>query len=168
MTLIEYLRSAGYDTIPPDYYTHVREWMAWYRGKVKDFHQYTLYSAGHPMRRTRASLNMAKQGAEYWASLLWNNECSVNLDKAASDDKLVNDALKENDFWRQTANLVERAFAGGTGAFVVYDVGGKALIEYLPVDFVIPLAWRGDKVASCAFGAERMTGEKVTDRKSVV
>ena len=67
---------------------------------------------------------MAKQGCEYWSSLLWNDECYINLGDESLDEA-VNGILKLNDFWEQTSRLLEKTFALGTGAFVAYNNKGK-------------------------------------------
>lgn len=150
MTLREYIEGAGYKMIDDAYYKLIDLWSAWYRGRVDSFHHYTIFNAGNHHLRTRATLNMAKGGCEYWADLLWNSECAVNLENDA-DDQLVNDILAENDFTRRFCGLVERAWALGTGGCVVYPSNGRTVIDYVSGSCVFPIAWRGDRVDSCVF-----------------
>ena len=153
MTLREYIEGAGYKMIDDAYYKKIDLWEAWYRGRVDSFHRYQIYNAGKRQPRDRATLNMAKGGSEYWADLLWNSECAVNL-KNSEDDKLVNRVLADNDFTRRFCGLVERAWALGTGACVVYPGADKStVIDYVSGRYIFPVAWRGDRVDSCVFAA---------------
>lgn len=159
MILSEYLQSLGYAPVQPAHYARVAEWRAWYQGKVEAFHNYVIHNKGKPIRRVRAGLNMAKQGAEYWANLLWNEDCHVNLEDPALD-ALVNRALRDNDFWRQTNQLTERAWAMGTGAYVAYPAEGRTRIDYIGADMIFPLACRNGEAESCAFAATMDEGGK--------
>lgn len=152
MMLLDYLRKEGYKPVDGAYYNLIGLWRAWYRGKVDRFHSYTIYNAGMRLKRERASLNMAKQGCEYWADLLWNRECAINL-KDPSADKIINQTLQDNDFWRQTNVLIERAWAMGCGAYIAYEDKrlGRTVIDYVTAENVYPLAWHNDEVDSCAF-----------------
>ena len=42
-TIVE---TMGYKIMDPDWYDHIYEWLAWYQGKVDDFHKYKMYN-GH-------------------------------------------------------------------------------------------------------------------------
>ena len=150
MTLRDYLKQQGYTTVSADYLALVDRWEQWYQGNVKDFHSYTIFNGTKHVSRTRAQLNMAKQGAEYWANLLWNNDCFITLDDERSQAQL--DVITaQNDFTRRTNMLVEQAFALGTGAYVVYKTPEGNKIEYLPAGRIYPLEWDGDDCRSCAF-----------------
>jgi len=159
MRLLDYLKSMGYEPINGAYYARIDQWRSWYQGKVRGFHRYSIYNAGKRLPRERAGLNMAKQGCEYWANLIWNHECFVNL-RDGTADKVVNDVLQDNDFWRQTNVLIERAWALGCGAYVAYNNRGRAVIDYVTADSVFPLSWRNDDIESCAFAASYNEGAK--------
>lgn len=159
MTLRYYLTKDGYRLVDDTYYGLISTWKAWYRGKVDSFHRYKIYTSGKEIARTRASLNMAKAGAEHWAGLLWNNACAVNLDDEALDT-LVNDILRENDFGRQFNQLTERSFALGTGALIAYKDDDHTVIDYVNADCIFPLAWRNDEITSCAFAGAWNEGKR--------
>lgn len=150
MNLRQYIAQAGYQLVDEGYYRLISVWRDWYRGNVKSFHSYTIFSSGKRMRRKRASLNMAKQGTEFWADLLWNEECFVNLENEDAD-KVVNEILKDNDFWRQTNQLTEKACAKGTGAYVVFNEGEDIRIDYVDAEMIFPLTTQSGKSGSCAF-----------------
>ncbi len=159
MTLRDILRKAGYDSPEEKRYRDMELWRAWYRGKVRGFHNYTIYSGGRGLPRTRAGLNMAKQGAEYWANLLWNRDCAINLENPKAD-ALVNEALLKNGFTRLTNALIEQAFALGTGAYVVYGTPEGIRVDTVTGDMIYPLEWTGNRVTSCAFAGRYAQGSK--------
>ncbi len=157
MTLLEYLESRGYATYPA-HSAKLAEWRAWYQGRVSAFHSYVIHNKGRPISRERATLNMAKQGAEYWANLLWNGECCVNLSDRDADER-VNRVLRQNDFWRQTNQLTEQAWAMGTGAYVAYDAGGETRIDYVGAEMIFPLSGKSGDAESCAFAGTTGAGD---------
>lgn len=160
MTLIQYLEELGYLLVEPGYYRLIRNWRAWYKGKISSFHNYTILNSGKKLRRTRANLNMAKQGCETWANLLWNYECNVTADKDAAINKELEKTLRENDFWTQTNELTEKAFALGSGAYIAYPENGKVQIDYVTAEYIFPLTWRNGDVESCAFAADYTDGKQ--------
>jgi A118 family predicted phage portal protein len=160
MKLFDVLKQLGYPAPPVEYYSHIDAWRSWYRGKVDSFHRYKIYNRGKTVYRDRASLAMARIGCEYWANLLWNDDCHVNLPDERLD-KLVNDALKANDFTGRFNRLTERAFALGTGAVVVYpNQRGEAALDFISADMIVPLSWTEREPSACAFAGRKARGDK--------
>lgn len=157
MTLRDCLADVGYDLAEEAHYDRIRLWRAWYRGRVQDFHEYSIFQPGKTLPRTRATLNMAKQGAEYWANLLWGPECSVRAADATANEAL-SAVLVGNDFDRQCSVLIERAWALGSGAFVVYEACGRPRIDYITAEHIYPLGSRNDTIESCAFAGTYTQG----------
>ena len=74
----------------------------------------------------------------------------------------------ENDFWARANRLVEKTFAFGTGAIVIYldkaaiSVDGslvsspeaKTRLDFLPAQSIIPLSFQGETVSEAAFVSE--------------
>jgi len=166
LTIFDYLKKEReFNLVDAAYYRQIDVWKSWYRGKVRAFHNYSIVNGGTRLRRTRASLNMAKQGCEYWANLLWNGDCSITFDGEQSGT-FTNEILERNNFKTNVNRLTEQAFALGTGAFVIYadsDDGREAAIDYIPADCIFPLAWVGDEITDCAFA-----GSGVLDGKSII
>lgn len=150
MTLRDYIKNLGYETVEPEYYKRIASWREWYKGTVDSFHKYTIHNKGFPISKTRARLNMAKQGCEYWANLLWNSECAVSITDSAAAT-IVQDTLDGNDFTRQTNVLIERAWALGSGAYVAYIENDRTRIDYIPAEHIFPLTWNNDDIVDCAF-----------------
>jgi A118 family predicted phage portal protein len=159
LTLREHIRGKGYN-LPEDVFTkQVAVWEAWYRGRLESFHSYTIQNQGKTIKRRRATLNMAKRGAEYWADLLWTERCHVNL-KDISADAAANDTLKGNDFWRKFNRLIEQAFAIGTGACVVYRKNDATHIDYIGAGHIFPIVERNGDIESCVFADMQGDGKE--------
>ncbi|MBO5369426.1 MAG: phage portal protein, partial [Clostridia bacterium] len=148
------LKNLGYncDTLMQ---THMEKWKNWYKGYVKSFHDYTVYNGKNKVARKRESLRMAKRVCEDWADMLLNEKVVINV----GDDelnKMLKNVLTKNDFYVQGNQLIEKAFALGTGAFVEYiDEKGEPVIDYIPGDMIYPISWHGTLVTECAFAGER-------------
>jgi A118 family predicted phage portal protein len=108
-------------------------------------------------------LKMAKAGAEFWANLLWNYDCFITLTDQTAQ-KALDEVLNRNEFTRRTNALTEKAFALGTGAYVVENLpNSPPRINYLSAASIYPLEWMGDECVSCAFADETVekNGERV-------
>ena len=147
---------------------YIELWRSWYIGKVKKFHNYYIYNGKRKIKRVRASMQMAKKCCEDWADLLFNEKCKISLADDTSNEQLK-EVLNKNDFWKFINDAVEKSGASGTGAVVVsvkdmeYDENtdvlsvenSETVIEYVDVDKIYPLTWKGRKITECAFASER-------------
>ena len=158
MDLQELIKTLGYESAALPAADAIEVWKSWYQGKVAGFHEYSLYNRGRHLHCERATLNMAKVAAEYWGNLIWNRDCSINLNDENAD-QLVNAVLAANDFTRKFTQLLEQTFALGTGAIVAYDDAERgARLEFVDAERIIPLLWRGDEVHACAFASREQMG----------
>lgn len=158
-TIKTYLTDQKY-TVPADEtYSHIDEWLEWYQNDVKKFHHYKLYNGSIMTEQERYKLGMAKKICEDWANLLLNEKVAI---KAGSYDKQLSMILSKNNFFVKGNQLVELAFALGTGAFVEYkDADDAVVIDYIRADMIYPLAWDNGKITECAFGTyQTMNGKE--------
>ena len=94
---------------------------------------------------------MAKKVCEDWANLLLNEKVSI---KAGSYEKRLNEILEYNNFRVRGNQLIEIAFALGTGALVEYlDGDGDVVIDFIRADMIYPLSWDNGDITECAFGS---------------
>ena len=49
-----------------------KDWLSWYRGKVRGFHNYRIYNGTNALELERKTLCMPKFICESWANLLMN------------------------------------------------------------------------------------------------
>lgn len=170
MRIEDYLeKEFGYDkSVKNRWQRYADVWKSWYVGKVKNFHNYTIYNGQKSIQCTRKSMQMAKKICEDWADLLFNEKCKVTVSNEASQ-KQLDELLDSVDFYDFINESVERSGASGTGAVVVSvrDMSmdestgivsfndSTPIIEYVDIDWIFPISWSGKKITECAFGARR-------------
>lgn len=155
--ITEYLTRNGYTAVDDAYYAQIALWQSWYQGKVNSFHTYTQYNGQRKVTRQRKTMGMAKRFCEDWAALLLNEKVRISVGNEAAQ-AAMDEILKRNRFSVRANQLVELAFALGTGAFVEYLDGGEVVIDYVRGSMVYPLAWDNGIITECAFASERKQG----------
>lgn len=152
----DYLISQKYNTASDETYSHIDEWLEWYQGDVEKFHRYKIFNGSTTVRSTRYRLNMAKKVCEDWANLLLNEKVAI---KAGRFTKRLNKILESNNFLVRANQLIEIAYALGTGAFVEYlDENGNVIIDYIKANSIYPLSWDNGDITECAFGTQKVIG----------
>jgi len=157
--ILQYLSREGYDSVDSSYYAKIALWLSWYKGKVVQFHNYRQYNGMKKINRTRKTLGMAKKVCEDWANLELNEKVSIVIDNE-SINNAVHDVLEANNFRIKGNQLLEIAYALGTGAFVEYLDNEKICIDYIRASMIYPLQWDNGEILSCAFASERVNGKK--------
>ena len=175
--VIDHLNKEYKTDIKATYYEYVRMWRDWWRGYYKPFHSYQELGVDNaPKQRELFRMGMAKRVSEDWAAILLNEKTQLNIDDKASSEFIqgAEDAqgtggvLGANNFWAEGNELIEKAFAYGTGAFVlraenamvnsrgeiVPDKECSVGIEYIDAMSVIPLSVEKSKVTEAAFVSE--------------
>lgn len=154
ITIKEYLEQNDYVTASDDTYEHIQEWEDWYNGFVKGFHTYNVYNGITMTSQERERLNMAKTICEDWAGLILNEK--VEIHTGTDFDKQIDHVFEYNNFRVKGNQLIELAFAFGTGAFVEYlDSSKEVVIDYIRAGMIYPLSWENGYVNECAFGSVR-------------
>lgn len=144
--------------VPNTTYNHIDEWLAWYRSDVRKFHVYWIYDGIQTKKQKRYRLGMAKKVCEDWANLLLNEKVAI---KAGSFDKRLKEILEHNNFQVRANQLIEIAYALGTGALVEYlDADEQPIIDYIRANMIYPLSWDNGDITECAFGSVRVVDEK--------
>lgn len=134
----------------------INVWEQWYEGKVKDFHEYSVYNGVKQVKREKKSLGLPKLTAEDWADLLLNEKVTITIDDE-NKQKILNDVLSENDFQLYANQLIETTFAFGTGAFVEYrdeKRKSKCNIDYVNADMIFPLRVENRAIVDVAFASD--------------
>lgn len=174
---VGYLNKKYNTNISTEYYTKIRTWREWWEGYVEDVHSYReLGIDGAAHKRELYRLGMAKRITEDWAALLLNEKTTIVADHNNSAVWLMGDdseqgtggILGANNFWAEGNELLEKAFAYGTGAFVaradgakvndkgavVPDPNCKAAIEYIDAMSIVPLSIEKSRITEAAFISE--------------
>lgn len=174
---VGYLNKKYNTTISTEYYTHIKNWRLWWEGFVKEVHTYReVGTNGNVRTRELFRLGMAKRITEDWASLLLNEKTTITTedDKASAwlmgedSEQGTGGVLGDSNFWAEANELLEKAFAYGTGAFVARADGAKvsekgavipsadcrAAIEYVDALSIIPLSVEKSRITEAAFISE--------------
>lgn len=154
--------------------TYVGQWKSWYRGNVKDFHNYFIYNGKKKVNQKRFTMNMAKEISEEWADILWSEKCQISFEDEKAQEK-VNELINELDLYVLINNAIEKSGALGTEGTVVsvynivaneegmtLDVSeAKTRVDLVDVDWIFPLSWTNKGITECAFGSvEYIKGKK--------
>ena len=146
-----FLTGRGYDLPSDDWYAQIEIFRQWYVGYVKDFHHYEVFNGTAKRGVDRFRLNMAKTVCEDHANLLLNEKVTIST---GEDDTWLNDIFTANGFRTRANQLIELAYALGTGAFVEYLGKDKLpIIDYIRGDMIFPLSWDNGTITECAFGS---------------
>ncbi len=144
----------GYNTVEDETTSHIPEWEAWYSGYIKEFHHYNVYNGIRYVGKDKYAMGMAKTVSEDWANLLLNEK--VKIYTGTEFDKRLEQVFAYNNFRVKGNQLIELAFAFGTGAFVEYlDCNGEVVIDFIRASMIYPLSWDNGYVNECAFGSKR-------------
>lgn len=182
-TIISYLKQRyGYEVVDRPFYRNVEEWERWYTGKGTEFHRTKVNNGLTVTEHSLSKMNMAKKVAEDWANLLMNEKTRIDTEDPEASAFLrgkngTGGVLGSNDFWPRANQLVEKAFALGTGAVVLRleraRIGedgkilpspeGKIRMDFVAAPDILPLSWQGDRVTEAAFvGSMTVSGQSVT------
>ncbi len=141
---------------PAKHLDEASAWLGWYKGHVADFHDYNVYNGQKTIKRTRATMQMAKKVCEDWANLILNERVSITSNNKKFKT-LLDDVLEYNAFYHRANQLIELTFALGTGALVEYiDSAGNVAIDYIREEMIYPLSWDNGDITECAFVSERV------------
>ncbi len=175
MNIHKKLKELGYSSVPQNFYHLVQLWKSWYDGKVKDFHQYSVYNGIEYLDCSRFSVGMGKKVCEDWANLLFNEKVTITLE-GEQEQAFVDTVFAENNFKVKGNELQERKSWSGTTAIVPFvegmivntengavQSGGKIKLNYCTAPAIYPLAWDNGMITECAFCSEwRENGKDYT------
>lgn len=160
----EIIKDAGYE-LYTTMDTHIQEWYSWYTTSNDDFYKVDyVVKAGDDERRDtrpRYSLKPAKRVCREYASLILTEDTEISVETSKANAWLQ-DYLSRNSFWPSGQNLIERAFAIGTGGWVLdYDKRESAedsvvRIQRHDARMLKPLSWDTEGITECAI-ADRIT-----------
>ncbi len=139
--------------IPCDFYQNVKLWRDWYKGYSKEFHHYTDFNGKETVELDRYSLKMAKKVCEDWANLLFNEKTVVASDNEKAD-KLLKSIFSASSFRQGMNNLVEKAFALGTGAAVLRLKGSEISFDFIGAESIIPISYKDGNIEEVAFASD--------------
>ena len=114
----------------------------------------------HLQIHTRYFLGMAKTVCEDWASLLLNEKVQITVNNEQFQKTLDNILLK-NNFRVRGNQIIEMAFALGSGGFVEFqDAKGSTNIDYISAQQIYPITTINGEITECAFASEVSKDDK--------
>ena len=154
----------GHESKLYDMSSYIENWLEWYTGDVKSFHNYTIYNGKKQIYMKRLTLNMAKRVCEDWANLLLNEKTDITVGDKHSQD-VLHKALMDCKFWQKGNEGIEKTFALGCGAFVVVvdNIGvdedgvvidntkSKVKVKFVNATKIIPITFEEEEITECAF-----------------
>lgn len=146
--------------------TYASQWLSWYEGNVKDFHNYYIYNGNKKIKQKRFTMNMAKEISEDWSDILWSEKCEISM-KDERSQKDFEDLIKELKLYVLINQSIEKSGALGTEAAVigVYNLAqnedgmyldvseAKTRVDLVDYDWIYPLTWNNKGITECAFGS---------------
>ena len=146
--------------------SYFEQWLSWYKGNVKSFHNYFIYNGKTKNKQTRYTMNMAKEISEDWSDILWSEKCEISFKDEKSQEQF--DEITDNlDLYSVINQALEKSGALGTEAAVVsvYDIienedtmqldvsDAKTRVDLVDFDNIYPLSWDNKGIYECAFGS---------------
>ena len=168
MKLEDFLvKNYGYNPdVKDELKTYASQWLSWYEGNVKDFHNYDIYNGNKKIKQKRFTMNMAKEISEDWSDILWSEKCEISM-KDETSQKDFEDLSDELKLMVLINQAIEKSGALGTEAAVtsVYDLvqnedgmyldvsEAKTRVDLVDYDWIYPLTWNNKGITECAFGS---------------
>lgn len=152
-SVCEYLGKKLKINVPCDFYQNVKLWRDWYKGYSKEFHHYTDFNGKETVELDRYSLKMAKKVCEDWANLLFNEKTVISSSDEKAD-KVLKSVFHSSAFRLGMNNLVEKAFALGTGAAVLRLNNGEISFDFIGADSIIPISFKDGNIEEVAFASD--------------
>lgn len=151
-TVKRFVRGKGYALPCNDMETHIQAWQDWMFATAPFYRMNGIGADGRRYRVKRRSIRPASRVCREWASLLLNDETSVQCGDEACNEWLA-DYFNRVNFNAHGQELVQTAFGLGTGAWAVWlDLDAQMMqCRRYGANRMIPLTWDDDGISECAF-----------------
>lgn len=119
-----------------------------------------INSYGVYQERDYVSLNTSKVAAEYMASLVFNEQCKINIDNEVVAE-FIDSVFRHNDFWENFERYLESGFALGGFAMRAYVSDNNQIeIAWCHADTFYPLRSNTNNVSEAAIATTTTRTEK--------
>lgn len=140
-------------------FQQIDAWKRIYQGYYPEWHRVKYHTLSGEKERDLNRLGMAKVVANEMASLIFNENCEVNISDE-SFQKVVQDVLDNNSFRKKFQDHLEYMFGLGGTVLKPYVDKGKIKISYVTADAFIPVSWDNNGVFEAVFPYQARKGEK--------
>lgn len=147
----ERIKSLGYVCPYGAMQGHIDAWRAMLDADGK-FWDYYSKNDGIVYKVHRRSVKPAQRVSEEWASLIMNDDTTVQTDSEQCTEWLA-DWMAGNGFLAKGQLNVADAFALGTAAWALCPDTEKGIVKArrFSANMIIPLSWDDDDITECAF-----------------
>lgn len=142
--IVSRTKSNGFNPVVGTIWLMMDYWKSWWRGNVNDFHHFKQKINGVYKEFERRTLNTYKMTCEEWESLIWSEMVKLNVINNDTANKRLQEVLEMNNDYVEMGNLIEKYFALGNGATIVYKANGKTHIDYIGGQQFIPLSYENN------------------------
>jgi len=144
--------------IDEEHYRLIDQWNQLYKGYYEDWHDVDYHTLSGKKSRRMHTLNMGKHLSAEMASLVFNEQCEINLsDETLSEN--VHNVLSDNKFYREFQRYLEYGFATGGFVLKVYATDGDIKIGYVTADCFYPTEYTNGKIKGGLFVNETKKGK---------
>lgn len=134
-------------SIPASEYSRIRLAKTYYKDDLKPIRYKN--SLGVMKERPISSINITKMSAHRLASIIFNEQCTVNIQNEQAD-ALLDEVIKDNDFYNRYEEHLENGIALGGFAIRPYIENDKVKLAYINADQFYPLHTNQDEVDAAA------------------
>jgi len=146
-SIINRTKNNGFNVVVGDIWLMQEYWKSWWRGDVNDFHHFKQKVNGRVKKFERRTLNTFKMVCEEWESLIWSENVALTVNNNPNANKRLQEVLDMNNDYIEMGNLIEKYFAIGNGATIVYKANNKTNIDYISGQQFIPLAYENNTMS---------------------
>lgn len=153
--ITKYITDHGYEMPYTAMQGYIEAWSGIWKAKGDFWDYYETDERGNSFKMHRRTIKPAKRVCKEWASLLLDECTQVRTESQECNDWLE-DYYERIGFFAHGQELVERAFAQGTGAFALYvsPKDGKMYVRRHYVNMIVPLSWDDDGVTEIALASQ--------------
>jgi len=162
--IVSRTKSNGFNPVVGTIWLMMDYWKSWWRGNVNDFHHFKQKINGKVRTFERKTLNTFKMTCEEWESLIWSERVELNVTNDEEANKRLQEVLYNNNDYIETGNLIEKYFALGNAATIVYKANNKTNIDYISGQQFIPLSFENNTMT----GILTMNDSVVTNKEKPV
>ena len=141
-------------------YQRINEGLKLYQNKPLELEY--LNSNGYKRKRKQATINMLKKVSNYYATLVFNEQCEIEVSGQASE--FIEKVFAHNDFKKNLSKYLEPMFAlGGLACRPYVDSKTKQIeFSWALADAFYPLESNSNNISECAipFRSQRAEGKE--------
>lgn len=142
--------------ISPNEYERIAVAKKYYADDLEKIHYKNSY--GQDCKRALSSINVTKMAARRLASIIFNEQCSVQINNKAAQD-LFDQIAHDEEFYTTLEEYLEKWIAFGSGAIRPYVDGNKIKLAWVVADQFYPLQSNTSEVNEACIASKTVRSE---------